>query len=200
MMGRGEGCSLFLYYWSWQGGVACCPFHALLQRVCRAAACQAVLFLVLWRGARRMSEQAARMDLPAERETLINQREREAAVSLPALTALKERTCEAVVLVLTALVRQAQRLLAGQAEQEQTALSKRGQLAGLALQDLGGLYEQTLRLIYRLFVTEAVARAGLLALAEEPSLGGGESRSQKLLRMKRTVLTVSGEICSDGGH
>ncbi|WP_170293471.1 Eco57I restriction-modification methylase domain-containing protein [Thermogemmatispora aurantia] len=125
-----------------------------------------------------MSEQAARMDLPAERETLINQREREAAVGLPALTALKERTCEAVVLVLTALVRQAQRLLAGQAEQEQTALSKRGQLAGLALQDLGGLYEQTLRLIYRLFVTEAVARAGLLALAEEPSLGGRESEPE----------------------
>ncbi|MBX5457245.1 MAG: N-6 DNA methylase [Thermogemmatispora sp.] len=112
------------------------------------------------------------MDLPAEREALIDQRERNAAVGLPAL---KERTCEAIVLVLTALVRQAQRLLAGQAEQ--TALSKRGQLARLALQDLAGLYEQTLRLIYRLFVTEAVERAGLLA--EERSLGEPEAAEDK---------------------
>nr|BBH94228.1 hypothetical protein KTA_24270 [Thermogemmatispora argillosa] len=76
------------------------------------------------------------------------------------LSELKERTCEALVLLLTALLRQARALLAKEAA---ASRSERDQLARLALQDLRGLYEQTLRLIYRLFFIQTARRAGYVS-------------------------------------
>ncbi len=113
---------------------------------------------------------------------MTDQREMEAAVGV---AALKARICEAIVLVLTALVRQAQRLLAGEAEP--TMGAQYGQLARLALEDLEGLCAQALRLVYRLLVTETLERAGLLGVEDpfgerEQLTAGAEAPAYRLWR------------------
>lgn len=131
------------------------------------------------------------------------------------LSALKERTREALVLLMTALLRQAHRLLT---EGLADALPERSRLARLALQDLGGLYEQTLRLIYRLFLIQTIRktgslRSGLCALnlecldltragddqpgAEEPKEGAeqGDASTCRLWRRLQEVCALIDSGC-----
>lgn len=145
-------------------------------------------------GARERSEWVASMDRSPEKASVTDQREMEAAVGV---AALKARICEAIVLVLTALVRQVQRLLAGEAEP--TMGAQYGQLARLALEDLEGLYAQALRLVYRLLVTETLERAGLLGVEDpfgerEQLTAGAEAPAYRLWRglQQRWVLLRAG--------